>query len=279
MYFVELQVQKEVGQYLSRDAVRDMLGWAISSAGTSFDYVSLTSLWKLGAYFGVLGAIVVLARVAARSRDPRLERAFSRLFGVPAALTMAAAVALVPVALAARLPASPLTTSSVARAAAMLIQTPDGETGGEGMTGALAVFRQLTHTESVDHASPYVGHERDSDLIISMMETGAAQALDLAEVGRGLPGSGPLLPRAFVAGRHYTTHPYSSDALYSVFSGHYPQGRRRVLRKAAPGSLNGLMTNLSPEVPVRRVYLPSLYLIQGDDQTVRGARRRHGLRI
>ena len=266
LYFIELQVQKEVGQYLSPDAVRDLLGWAISSAGTVFDYLTLTSLWKLGAYICVLGAVVVLERVATRWREPRIERAFRGLFGAPAALTMAAAVLLVPVGLAARLPASPLTTSSVALAGAMLAQSPDEETGEEGMPGALSVFRQLAHTETdVNAASPYAGQERDSDLIVFMMETGAAKALDLVKDGRGLPGSGMLLPRAFVASRHYTTHPYSSDALYSVFSGHYPQGRRRVLRKAVPGSLNGLMSNLSADVPVRRVYVPSLYQIEGDD--------------
>ena len=39
VYFVELQIQREVGQYLSPDAVRDLFGWAMSSAGTALDYV------------------------------------------------------------------------------------------------------------------------------------------------------------------------------------------------------------------------------------------------
>ena len=267
VYFVELQVQKEVGQYLSPDAVRDLFGWAISSAGTALDYLTLSSLWKLGAYFFVVGAIVVLERAATRSREPRREPAFRGVFGIPAALAMAAAVVLALGGMTARLPASPLTTSSVAVAGAMLTQSADEEIVDEGIPGALSAFRQLAHTATdQDLASPYAGQERDSDLIIFMMETGAAQALDLAKDARTLPGAGMLLPRAFVASRHYTTHPYSSDALYSVFSGRYPQGRRRVLRKAMPGSLNGLMSNLSADVPMRRVYVPSLYQIEGDDQ-------------
>jgi arylsulfatase A-like enzyme len=265
VYFVELQVQREVGQYLSPDAVRDLLGWAVSSAGTAFDYVTLTSLWKLGAYFCVVGAIVVLERAAARSREPWVERAIRNVIGAPAVLTMAAAVLLGSIGMAARLPQSPLTASSVAVAAGMLTRSPD-EGPAESMPGALSAFRQFAHTATDVAASPYTGRERDSDLIIFMMETGAAQALDLAKDARDLPGAGMLLPHAFVATRHYTTHPYSSDALYSVFSGQYPQGRRRVLRKAAPGSLNGLMSNLSADVPVRRVYVPSLYKIEGDDQ-------------
>jgi hypothetical protein len=101
---------------------------------------------------------------------------------------------------------------------------------------------------------------------VLMLETGAARALDLAAAGRTLPGTGKLYPRAFVASQHYTSHLYSSDALYSVFSGRYPQGRRRLLRAAGPGSLAGLMTNAAGTVPVRRVYVPSLYHIELDDR-------------
>ena len=115
------------------------------------------------------------------------------------------------------------------------------------MTGALTAFRQFTHTEPVDpRQSATSAMSAIPDLIIFMMETGAAQALDLGRRSAAVclePGCSSRVRSS--PGRHYTTHPYSSDALYSVFSGHYPQGRRRVLRKAAPGSLNGLMTNLS----------------------------------
>lgn len=268
VYFIELQVQKEVGQYLSIDAVRDLVWWVMSSSGSALDYLTLTSLWKLAGFFAALGAIVTIERLANRARDSHqvgLARLCSRLLWVPAAITLIAAVAVMPVALAMRLPASPLVTSSVARAAAMLMQGADREEV-IGAGGTFEAFRQLTHTEPFDDAHPHVGHERDSDLIIFMMETGAAQALDLAVVGRDLPGIGPLSSRAFVTSRHYTTHPYSSDALYSVFSGRYPHGRRRVLRKAGPGALKGLMTNLSVGVPMRRVYVPSLYGIEGDDR-------------
>jgi hypothetical protein len=127
-------------------------------------------------------------------------------------------------------------------------------------------FRQMTHTPAFDPFSRYVGAERGSDVILFMMETGAAKALDVAAIGRSLPGIGALYSRAFVASRHYTTHPYSSDALYSVFSGRYPTGRRRMLRTAPAGSIFGLMSNHPEQGLVRRVYVPSLYQIELDDQ-------------
>lgn len=77
---------------------------------------------------------------------------------------------------------------------------------------------------------------------------------------------GRIYPRSFIATRHYTSHPYSSDALYSVFSGRYPHGRRRLLAAADAVSFDGLMTGLAPSAPVRRVYVPSLYHIELDDR-------------
>ena len=268
-YFAELQIQKQVGQYLSRDVVSDLLGWAAASTESTFDYVTPASLLKLALFMSVLAAIVILERLAARAQDSgRLSRADAcrRLLWAPVLVMIAGAAATVPAALSGPRPSSPLTRSSLASAAAMLMKTPETAPYAGGVNGTLEAFRQLTSTEPFDAAHAYAGRERQSDAIIFMMETGAAQALDLAAEGRDLPGTGPLFSRSFVASRHYTTHPYSSDALYSVFSGLYPQGRRRVLRHAAAGSIKGLMTNLAADVPVRRVYVPSLYQIELDDE-------------
>jgi hypothetical protein len=46
----------------------------------------------------------------------------------------------------------------------------------------------------------------------------------------------------------------------------YPQGRRRLLADLNKPSLNGLMTAIKRGVPIRNVYMPSLYLSEVDDQ-------------
>jgi hypothetical protein len=270
LYFVELQVQREVGEYLSRDVVRDLLGWTFSGSGAGLEYVTLSSVLKLAAVLATLFAIVVVERL--ESRAERLQRArrawwYRSALSVPAVIVMLAAVVSSPFALASRSPASPLSGSSIGRAAGLLLRVDRGITAGaDTREETLAIFRRLTHSANAATGSAYVGGERDSDVILFMMETGAARALDLAVSGRGLPGVGQLYARAFVASRHYTTHPYSSDALYSVFSGRYPQGRRRLLRAVPNGALDGLMTNVRETMPVRRVYVPSLYEIELDDR-------------
>ena len=272
VYFIELQTQKEVGEYLSGAVVMDLFGWTMSASSGTLDYVTSASLLKLGVLLLALVGCVVAARlcdVAERRRQPALAAAFRYALTVPAVIVPAAALVSLPVAYGSYLPDSALSVSSIGRAAQMAFDSPEIGSADETPTteSTLAAFRQLTHTPIMgDSEAPYIGSERDSDVIVFMMETGAARALDLAAAGRTLPGTGKLYPRAFVASQHYTSHLYSSDALYSVFSGRYPQGRRRLLRAAGPGSLAGLMTNAAGTVPVRRVYVPSLYHIELDDR-------------
>jgi len=270
-YFVELQVQKEVGDYLSRAIVRDLFGWTFSAPGSVFEYASAASLLKLAAVFIALAAIAAVYRLGARAERLGLRRAagvYHRILAAPAAIVTLGALVALPIAARSPLSASPLGASSVGRAAWLLWRTSEsrGLPADATVGSTLAAFRELTHTPPLDSRVDYVARESGSDVILFMMETGAAQALDLPAVGRDLPGVGRIYPRSFIATRHYTSHPYSSDALYSVFSGRYPHGRRRLLAAAAAASFDGLMTGLAPSAPVRRVYVPSLYHIELDDR-------------
>jgi hypothetical protein len=271
LYFLELQVQKETGDYVSWALVRDFFGWSAAAPGVMLDYASTGSLVKLAAVFLALAAIAIVGRLGARAERLQLSRerqVYRRLLAAPAIIVALAALAALPIAASSPLSASPLGASAVGRAARLLWRTTDaaGVPSDATLESTLAAFRQLTHTPPHDLTAGYVGRESESDVILFVMETGAAQALDLAAVGRDLPGVGRIYPRSFVGARHYTSHPYSSDALYSVFSGRYPHGRRRLLAAAEPGSFDGLMTGLAPSTPMRRVYVPSLYHIELDDR-------------
>jgi hypothetical protein len=268
-YFIELRAQDALGQYVSRVMLRDMVGWAAANPSAVRDYVTTASLIKLAGLTATLLAIAAIARLAQRAEAERAGSAgrYRMMLRLPAATVLAAAILCAPIGYAYRASNSPLNDSSVGRAAALLVA--NGERAAattETFDQALAAARRLTATAPFDRASPLVGRDGGSDVIVFVMETGAAQALDVATVGRDLPGAGPLYGQSFVAQRHYTTHPYSSDALYSVLSGMYPQGRRRLVRRATAGSLNGLMSAVAGEFPMRRVYIPSVYQLELDDR-------------
>jgi hypothetical protein len=269
-YFVELRAQREVGHYIVRDALADLLGWASSNPGMAGDYVTAASVVKFGVLLATLVGIGVVARAATsaeRAGALAASRRYRRLLTAPAAAVLGAAALVSAVSYPSQLPGSVLNVSAVGLAASALVR---GETPSNASTltfaHALESSRLLTRTSSFDAEHELIGRERASDLIVFIMETGSAHALDLATSGRDLPGTGPLYRRAFVAQQHYTTHPYSSDAMYSVLSGLYPQGRRRLLRTLGEQPLNGLMTALGSGAPVRRVYVPSFYRIELDDR-------------
>lgn len=269
-YFVELRAGTEVGQYIAGDMLRDGAGWAIANPSSVADYITPASAAKLAALVMLLAAIVLDARQArrAQARGDQGGAVWRAAPAVLAIVVMGGAVILTPIAAAARLPGSALNASAVGRAAEALVEpvlARDERTADRGLNELLAASHRATRTAAVDPGHAFAGAERDSDLLVFMMETGPAQALDPA-VEPGLPGAGRLLPRAFAAARHHTTHPYSSDALFSVLSGIYPSGRRAFLRAGAARTVNGLFSALPSSVVLRGVYLPGLYRIELDER-------------
>jgi hypothetical protein len=265
VYFIELRAGSEVGHYISRQFLRDVIGWGVNSPSAAGDYVTTASLVKLGALLGASSLVVWLAVRARRVTGVR-HAACRELLAVPAVVLVAAAAVATPIAYASRLPGSPLNTSAVGLAVAALAAPVDALAAahGVGLDAALDATREMTRTRRFDPSHAFVGREAGDDLLIFMMETGPARVLDYARRADLLPGARRLQARALVASQHYSVHPYSSDAIFSVLSGLYPQGRPQLLRDAGARPLNGLFSALPPTVTRRGVYVPSLYQLQLD---------------
>jgi hypothetical protein len=265
-YFVELRASTEVGQYISGAMLGDFIGWSSAHPSSASDYLTPASIIKLAALLLVVGGLAIAARAARRLGPTRGRRALTGLLAAPVVLIMAGAAILTPIAYAVRLPQSPLNTSAVTLAATALA-TPEDRAGGGSpwlsLDDALGSLRRLTHTAAFDPSHPLVGAEAGSDLVVLMMETGPAQAFERGN--RPWRVLDRLRPHALVSPRHYTAHPYSSDALFAVLSGTYPHGRRVLLQGLGQREINGLFSGLPPDVGLRGVYLPSLYQIELDE--------------
>jgi hypothetical protein len=280
IYYIELRAQNQVGQYIARDVVTDLIGWGVALPGMTWDYVGLGSLAEIAALLVAILAIASvarLARIAEHHQRVDAARSYGWALRVPAFVILSGALVLAAIGFASRLPGSHLNESAVGRAFEALVTSGPELRSSRLLTyeQTLEATRSQTKSQRFDSTHPFVGRDSDSDLLIFMMETGPARALDVAQVGDTLPGAGPLYARSFVAEEHYTTHPYSSDAMYSILSGLYPQGRRRLLRGIGKGHVTALLTALQTDVPVRRIYVPSLYDIGLDAQmyAVLGAER------
>ena len=268
VYFVELRASTEVGQYISGEMLHDFIGWSATHASSASDYLTPASLIKLCVVLATLCAVLVAARGARISSSRRSRAALRVLLAAPAALAVAAVVVVAPIAYAVRLPNSPLNTSAVTRAATSLTASTTGDAGSPwlNLDDALGALRRLTHSAPFDRTHALVGREAGSDLIVMMMETGPAAAFEYTEDAVHRRGVERLRAHAIVSARHYTSHPYSSDALFSVLSGTYPHGRRLLLGDLAAPEVNGLFSGLPADVGLRGVYLPSLYQIELDDR-------------
>lgn len=266
-YFVELRASTEVGQYISGQMLRDFVGWSAAHPSSATDYLTPASVIKLAALLLVIGGVLMAARLARRPGPTAERRALARLLAVPAVAVVTVAALLTPIAYAVRLPQSPLNTSAVALAVAALA-TSDPRAGGGSpwlsLDDALGSLRRLTRTAPFDASHAMVGTEAGSDLLIFMMETGPAQAFEHGD--RPRPVLDRLRPHALVSPRHYTAHPYSSDALFAVLSGTYPHGRRVLLQGLGNREIAGLFSGLPADVGLRGVYLPSLYQIELDER-------------
>ena len=266
VYFVELRAHAAVGQFISGDVLHDLIGWSMRNPEMARDYASAGSVVKFAMLLACLLGIALVSRWsdAARASGQRRADTYDTLLRAPVLVALPFSAALAVTSFACRLPNAQLNQSAVALAIGALIATDDARgVAFATFDDALAATRRDGRTMPPDITHQFVGRESGSDLLMFVMETGPARALDFAQAGPTLPGAAALLGRSFVAAQHYTTHPYSSDALYSILSGMYPQGRKRVLQGVS-GRLNGLLTALR-HVPIRRVYVPSLYNIKLDD--------------
>jgi hypothetical protein len=278
VYFVELRASTEVGQFISGEMVRDFIGWSTMHPGSASEYLTPSSVIKLGALMAALAGLVVAARAARRVPTPRSRRMLAGLLAAPAIAALTIAAVLAPVAYALRLSSSPLNTSAVVRAATSLVTPALRAEGGSAWSSvgeALGALRTLTHTAPFDRGHALVGREAGSDLLIMMMETAPAQAFELGGGAPGGAGIDRLSRHALVSRRHYSAHPYSSDALFSVLSGTYPHGRRLLLQNLEKPEVTGLFSAMPADVGLRAIYLPSLYQIELDERMYGafGARR------
>ena len=111
------------------------------------------------------------------------------------------------------------------------------------------------------------GKAADRDVILFIFETGPARSLDLAGDLGPFPSLRALVPRSFVAINHHSTYPYTSDALFSIFSSLYPPRSIRLQMKNHPEALHtGLMRRLADHGYATRAYTPFVARFEEDEK-------------
>jgi membrane-anchored protein YejM (alkaline phosphatase superfamily) len=77
------------------------------------------------------------------------------------------------------------------------------------------------------------------------------------------------MSNALVGGNHYTTYPYTSDAVFSILTGRYPGGRNNLLRRTESELPAALGTELKTRGYETRIYAPYADTFEDDAKMFR----------
>jgi len=257
--FVGLRSIAGVGHFLSHELAHDAMAWAVDHPEDVGSYVTVGASLKLGVILAAYAAVtwLILGTGWPRGRTAILGAAG----GTYAAVLLGTGLVLA-ATLHTHVPQVSQRESVFEQMARAYISTNDvmprvGATHGELFHSGLG-FMYLPQASPPRAAaltpSRWDGAEKNSDLVVIVLETAPQRVWPVER----MPGLTSLLPRAFVSRQHFTTYPYTSDAMFSVVSGFYPLGRRKLLDSLENGEQvqTGLATGLARAGYDSTVYSP-----------------------
>ncbi len=224
-YFVQLRAQQDVGQYLSVTMMLEAARFALSEPELAASYVPASAMVKL---FAAL-LVTVLATVfdLRATRSPRVARIANAGLGALATLVLVLVVVAVIV--------YPVEATGLHRSvpqkilASIAADATPWTIGAQNLDENLRAFRTMTATRPAADDEALAGKEGQSNVLYFVMETGPADAFPDSDATELIPPA--LAQNTLVAYRHQTTYPYTSDAIFSLLTGFYPDGRRELVAK------------------------------------------------
>lgn len=219
-----------VGRFLSAPMLLDAAWWGVTNPAQIRDYVGLGAALKM--FLVLVAAGLAVAWAGRRDRGPAAPRPrVLPVFGLVAGLVL--------IPLGARLGATPFHWPLLTRMVDALVPAQVEVRTWPPGTQPLALFRERTATP-VAYDTATAARAAGHDVVLVALETAAHRALDAEGDLRDMPTLARLRARALVAPLHYATYPYSSDAIFSLLTGWYPQPRPEVVAAGGPAEFPGL---------------------------------------
>ncbi len=260
-YFVQLWAQQNLGQYLSFTMLLEGVRFARTDWRMAADYVSAAFALKL--VFALVVTAISSIAIAKLAVMPLMKRA-----GNAGNISLGAIPVLFVVLAIAAYPANPngLRQDAVRKAVSVAFSsTPDSTRTRVSADESVLAFRQLTATPTGIADSNMAGAEAGANLLYFVMETGPADVLpDDGDPAELIPVD--LKQNMLVARQHQTTYPYTSDALFSILTGFYPEGRREIVARGGFKQHRPLFSQLQAMGYSTAAYLPVIAQGEADDK-------------
>ena len=278
LFFANFHALENVGRYLSLWLLHDAVRWTLGHPEFLTYYIGLRSVLKLLAVFclvAVLSWMVTMSQTASSSHAwlGRLQRA-----ALPA--LVAAAVVLTGVAWIPRLPTLPHHTSAIATALVSFFDLDSRRSSffrNSSLDELNAYYRTFARAPIPQSATSFNGKERGSDVIFFVFETGPYRCFAAGETLHQFPNIRSLKSRSFVATSHHSTYPYTTAALFSLFTSLYPppEGLGHRLRNLPASPVTGMMNSLAEQGYLTATYSPYVPRFEEDEKMLAflGAKR------
>jgi hypothetical protein len=255
--FVQVRSLEEVGDFVSFAMFQVALSWGIHDPGANKSYLFTREFYVFLCALAVLIAILVWAGC----KDESTHEPKAKLWRDAGIVYVAGAILLVGFAWWPRIPRTPyhdniLVQSLTALWAPGAIDTREFEK--LTLDQLSSRYREMVNAPSPLPESRYFGSMRGANLIVLALETEPARFLPSDDALADLPTLRRLESNSFIATEHYTTYPYTNQALFSVFASGYPLDGTHTFAEEHPDAIApGLPTVLGAHGYATALYLPS----------------------
>jgi hypothetical protein len=228
VFYVNFLALNNVGQLLNRENMFAAVRFAMEHPELAGEYVTTSSLIKIGLLMlAFVAAAVAIARAGSTYPNRR-----TNLGAVAVGAVMGLSVIAFLVGLSVTLPARAAYRSSAQGILVALFRSDGSVTRfrGANPNEIGRAFSDLTHTPvDASSSSQFYGRASRPNVVVFVLETGPAQAFDPLRDKEVAEPISELLSGSFFAESHYSTYPYTSQAVFSIFSGLYPVNIRKQL--------------------------------------------------
>ena len=273
LFFMNFQSLGNIGRYISLDLIQDSVNWALSEPWFITQYIEPSAFVKLA----VLMAMIVIGALPWGLRSPRyavLSWEYLRKWKLAAFVAVVSmSILLSTLAWLPHFPVFPQHGKPAIQTALFSLLQHEGvsEFTDIAPDRVVSAYREFTRSPEPKQWQAFAGREAASDVIFFVFETGPSRALDLTRDLEDFPNLATLRERAFVAERHHSTYPYTSDALYSIFTSYYSAHARSNVVKRNSKMLNaGVFWALRDAGYSTSLHAPSLPVFENDDKMFKG---------
>lgn len=265
IFYVNFLALNNVGQFLSRENMIAAVRFSIEHPELAGEYWSASSLIKV--------AMIIVAFIAAAAAIPRVASTYpNRRVNISAiAIGVVVGLSLMTflVGLSVTLPVRAAYRSAAEGILEAMFRRDDpvSRFSNSDFNAIEQAFSDLTHTPRDESADPqFFGRAPRPNVVVFILETGPTRAFDPLRDNEVIEPVKELLPGSFLAESHYSTYPYTSQAVFSIFSGLYPVNIRKRLLASQSAPTFGWTEALRRTGYATRTYAPSKDTFENDSR-------------